>query len=105
MFGGSDPENCPFTPKRSRGLGQEEALMLGYMTERQAKANNFTHHGSYYGIPVWIGDPHGEFRVATKWAPFEFLMSAAHGIEGFLRAMFFPDSPPAFRFVVKRPIQ
>ena len=57
--------------------------MLGYMTERQAKANSFTHHGSYYGIPVWIGDPHGEFRVATKWAPFEFLMSAAHGIEGF----------------------
>ena len=46
--------------------------MLGYMTERQAKANSFTHHGSYYGIPVWIGDPHGEFRVATKWAPFEF---------------------------------
>lgn len=21
MFGGHDPENCPFTPKRKRGLG------------------------------------------------------------------------------------
>lgn len=79
--------------------------MLGYMTECQAKASGFTHHGSYYGIPVWIGDPHGECRVAAKWAPMECAMTAAHAVEGFLLATFFPDDEPAFRFVVKRPIQ
>jgi len=85
-------------------VAREVALMLGYMTERQAKANGFTHHGSYYGIPVWIRDPHGEFCVATKWAPFEWLMTAAHVFEGFLLSTFFPERPPAFRFIVKRPI-
>lgn len=81
-----------------------EALMPGYMTERQAKVNGFTHHGSYYGIPVWIGDPHGEFRVATKWAPLECVMTTAQAIEGFLLETFYPDDEPAFRFVVKRAI-
>lgn len=79
--------------------------MLGYMTERAAKEDGFTHHGKYYGIPVWIGDPHGEFRVATKWAPFEYLMTLAHMIEGFLLDMFYPDDEPAFRFVITKPIQ
>lgn len=79
--------------------------MLGYMTEREAKQDGFTHHGNYYGIPVWIGDPHGEFRVATKWAPFEYLMTLAHVIEGFLLDMFYPEDEPAFRFVIKKPIQ
>lgn len=78
--------------------------MLGYMTASKALSLGFTHHGSYYGIPVWIGDPHGEFRVATKWAPMECLMTAAQAIEGFLLEAFYPDDEPAFRFVVKRPI-
>lgn len=30
--------------------------MLGWMTEKQAKQNGFTHHGSYYGIPLWMSD-------------------------------------------------
>lgn len=62
------------------------------------------HHGSYYGIPVWIGDPRGEFRVATKWAPLECVMTATQVIEGLLLDTFYPDDEPAFRFVVKRAI-
>lgn len=78
--------------------------MLGYMTVKEAKANGFTHHGSYFGIPVWIGDPEREFMVATKWAPLELAMTAAHYIEGFLLSMFFPEREPGFQFFVGDPI-
>ena len=74
--------------------------MLGYMTKKEALAGGFTHHGSYYGIPLWIGDPEGKFMVATKWAPMELLMTAAHYIEAFLEMVFFPDEEPGFRFWV-----
>ena len=78
--------------------------MLGYMTKKEALREGFTHHGSYYGIPLWIGDPDGEFIVATKWAPMEYLMSAAHHIGALLTAAFFPDEEPAFRFLVGKQI-
>lgn len=79
--------------------------MLGYMTAKEAKKNGFTHHGSYFGIHVWIGDPEREFMVAAKWAPLELAMSAAHFIEGFLQSMFFPEREPGFQFFVGSPIR
>lgn len=74
--------------------------MLGFMNKKQAIAEGFTHHGSYYGIPVWIGDIDGDFNVCTKWAPMEHLMSVAHNIEAFLFTHFFPDREPAFVFKI-----
>ena len=73
--------------------------MLGYMTAKQAKALGFTHHGKYYGIPIWVA-PDSDFMVATKWAPMEYLMTAAHYIEGFLRSVLYPDSEPVFQFEI-----
>ncbi len=78
--------------------------MLGYMTKEQAKGHGFTHHGSYYGIPCWLGDPEGSMMVATKWAPLEYLMTVFHVIEGVMLATFFPEREPTFQFVVKGPI-
>lgn len=77
--------------------------MLGYMNEKQAKAEGFTHHGSYYGIPVWIGDPEGDCMVATKWAPLEWLMTLWHHVEGICHAM--RGTEPSFMFKVGREIK
>lgn len=74
--------------------------MLGYMNAKAAKAAGFTHHGKYFGIPVWIGDPDGDCMVATKWAPMEHLMTVFHVFEGILRAVFFPGEEPVFQFLV-----
>jgi hypothetical protein len=79
--------------------------MLGYMTAKEARSHGFTHHGSYFGIPVWVGNPEraddvGGVMIATKWAPMEYLMTVFHYIEGFMRAVLFPDAEPRFQFQV-----
>lgn len=74
--------------------------MLGYMTADEAKANGFTHHGKYFGIPVWLAPDNPDFPVATKWAPLEFVMTAATTVEQVLRSVFFPDDAPSFQFLV-----
>ena len=61
--------------------------MLGYMSAEQARGEGFTHHGRYYGIPIWIGDPDDTCMVAAKWAPMELAMLAAMRIEGALHAL------------------
>lgn len=76
---------------------------IGYMTAREAKAQGFTHHGKYFGIPVWIGNPESEdggMTVATKWAPMEYVMTLAHYVEGFLRSTLYPEDPPQFQFLL-----
>ena len=73
--------------------------MLGYMTAKEAVANGFTHHGKYFGIPVWVA-PDKDFMVATKWAPMEYVMTVAHVIEGFLRSVLQPDDEPVFQFLL-----
>jgi hypothetical protein len=77
--------------------------MLGYMTAKDAKAEGFTNHGKYFGIPVWIGDPYGQMMVATKWAPMECLMSVAHYIEGAIHSL--RGTEPNFMFLLGREIE
>lgn len=73
---------------------------FGYMTEREAKGHGFTHHGKYFGIPIWIS-PSGEApMVATKWAPMEHVMTLFHVVEGLVAALFYPDVEPCFQFAV-----
>lgn len=75
--------------------------MLGYMTANKAAEAGFTHEGSYYGIPLWLGGIEGDvLMVATKWAPLECLMPLASWIEGMLNAAFYPEHEPAFMFKV-----
>lgn len=79
--------------------------MLGYMTEREAAEQGFTHHASYYGLPIWMGDVDTDAPlVAAKWAPAEHLMSIMRFIEGLLLALFLPDREPAFMFKLGRRI-
>lgn len=78
--------------------------MLGYMTAKEARSLGFTHHGKYFGIPIWVAPESPDFPVATKWAPMEYLMTTAHYVEGFLRSVFYPEAEPAFQFLVGPPI-
>lgn len=75
--------------------------MLGYMTAKDAAEAGFTNHGSYYGIPIWIGAPDSEVPlVATKHVALEPLMSLFQWIEGAVAAAAYPDVEPAFMFKV-----
>lgn len=73
--------------------------MLGYISAKKAKELGFTHHGKYYGIPLWIA-PDSDFMVATKWAPMELVMTVFHYIEGFMAAVMRPDDEPNFQFLL-----
>ncbi len=75
--------------------------MIGYMTKKEALAIGFTHHGSYYGIPIWISDETYPM-VAAKWAPMEFLISTFHVLEGLGHLV--THNEPGFMFQIKDPI-
>jgi len=79
--------------------------MLGYMTKSEAVKAGMTHHGSYYGIPVWIAPERPDCLCCAKWRPFDYLMILFHYIEGFMRSVLFPDDYPMFQFTIKKPIE
>lgn len=76
----------------------------GYITEKEASAEGFTHHGRYFGIPVWIAPDNQDFTVAAKWAPLEYVMTAVLHLERFVRPIIFPDDEPCFQFSVLKEI-
>ena len=73
--------------------------VFGYISASEALSYWFTHHGKYYGIPVWIA-PDAGFMVATKWELAEPVMIVATWIEGFLLSVFYPDDEPTFQFLL-----
>jgi hypothetical protein len=75
----------------------------GYMTVDEALKNGFTHHGKYYGIPVYLALDNFDFPVATKWAPMEGVMTVIAFIETYLRIMF--DAGDFFQFAVMGEIE
>lgn len=79
--------------------------MLGYLTAKQAKKEGFTHHGSYYGIPVWMSDDPEAPMICTKWAPLELAMTIGHYIEGLLWPLLHPDEEPLFMLKMGAPIE
>lgn len=78
--------------------------MIGYMTRKEATASGMTHHGSYFGIPVWMAPCHPDFLVCAKWRPFDYLMIVFHHIEGVVRSIVYPDDPPCFQFTIREEI-
>lgn len=76
--------------------------MLGYTTKREAIQCGCTHYGSYYGIPIWMGDVDSEAPlVFAKWAPLDFLIFPFSIIEGLLHPLVHGrDSEPMFMFKV-----
>lgn len=76
--------------------------MLGYMSESSAKAEGFTHHGKYYGIPIWVGEPYRECLVATKVSWMDPLMVLFHHIEGLCHSI--KGTEPSFMLHIGRKI-
>lgn len=72
--------------------------MFGYLAAAQAKAEGFTHHGKYYGIPIWIGDPEGDCIVATKFWWMDPLMVLAGCIEGWCHVI--RNTEPSFMLYI-----
>ncbi|WP_417786744.1 hypothetical protein [Stutzerimonas xanthomarina] len=80
--------------------------MLGYMKAAQAKDYGLSHHGSYYGIPLWMGDIDSEAPlVFAKWAPLDFIIPIFSMIEGLLWPIIHGDSEPMFMFRVGRDLE
>lgn len=79
--------------------------MLGYMNAKAAIAKGFTHHGKYYGVPVWLAPDDPEFPVIAKWSPLEVAISAAVFIEQTIRPVIFPNDEPCFQFEIGTPIK
>lgn len=79
--------------------------MFGYTTAKQALTLGYTHHGKYFGIPVWLAPNDPEFPVQTKWTPLELAFTAAMWIEQFLACNFFPEREPSFQFWIGDPIE
>lgn len=77
--------------------------MLGYTTKQEAANLGCTHHGSYFGIPTWMGDIDSEAPlVFAKWAPLEWAIEAASYIQMALWPLIHgSDSEPMFMFKVK----
>lgn len=73
------------------------------MTKKEALLNGFTHHGSYYGIPLWI-NPNNDFVVATKWLPMEYVMDLVHVIEYIVQDVFYSDIDHFFSFNIGKEI-
>lgn len=75
-------------------------MILGYTTKAEAIAAGCTHHGSYYGIPLWMGDIDSEAPlVFAKWAPLDFLIGVFAMVENLLAPLVYgPDAAVGFRF-------
>ena len=72
--------------------------MFGYMSAKEAKEKGFTHHASYYGIPIWFGDNEESPLVSAKWSPLEYLFTPIHYIEGLIQTITQPDYDGYFCF-------
>lgn len=80
--------------------------LFGYTTEKEAAEEGFTHHGSYYGIPLWMTEPKHDLdapMVETKFTWMEPLMDVAHFIEGFLS--YVSGREHLFMFLLKKRIE
>ena len=58
-----------------------------YMSKSEAKELGLTHKGSYFGIPVYVGEIEGEFCVEVKFSFLFPLMEMFHYIEAAIHDM------------------
>lgn len=79
--------------------------MLGYVTEKTALACGMTHHGSYYGIPLWMNLDGPELSLQAKWMPLDYLIPVFSWFENIIRPIIFPDDDPVFQLKVGRDIR
>lgn len=79
----------------------KEIELLGFMTEQKAKELGFPHHGSYFGVPIYISDPYGECMVTAKHPLLDPLFDLMGVLEGIFRPLVHPENPDVFQFKLK----
>lgn len=82
-------------------------MMLGYTNAEKAQSMGFSHHASFYGIPIWIGELHTDQPIVmVKWSPMNLLMDLFELIE-IISFGLVPrhDQEEDFMFTVGEPIE
>ncbi|WP_422451956.1 hypothetical protein [Endozoicomonas sp. ALC066] len=75
--------------------------MMGFISRKEAISLGCTHQGRYYGVPLWLGNIHGEpVTMMAKWSPLEVVIELNSYIEMLLSDLFFPDRPKVFQVLV-----
>ena len=79
--------------------------MCGFVTEQEAAEKGFTHHGKYYGLPVWIAPdgPDGAV-VEPKCRIFGWMIGAICYLEIIFRIIMYPRHEPVFQITTIKPI-
>lgn len=95
--------NAASAGKRSGKNAISRNEMLGLMTESKAAELGFTHHGSYYGIPIYVGNPEQECMVTTKAWWLEPLFYVATCMEGWCHVI--RNTQPSFMLKIHREIR
>lgn len=70
--------------------------MFGWMTEREANKVGMTHHGSYYGIPLYMNDDQDIPTIYGKHVLYDYLIILATMFEDIIRVTMFPEDEPGF---------
>ncbi|MFT4924665.1 MAG: hypothetical protein ACI8WB_000748 [Phenylobacterium sp.] len=76
--------------------------MVVYMTRQRALRAGFTHHGSYHGIPMWMGGIDGVPIVCSKVTLLEHLVSFFRFFEQQIGRL--KHKRPIYRFMLGKKI-
>lgn len=80
-----------------------ESNWFGFVSEEQAAKAGFKYHASYFGPPIWFGDPASMApEVLAKVVWLDWLIPVISSIESVL--WLFHSWDPGFTFKIKGPI-
>lgn len=80
--------------------------LVGYVSEARALDAGLTHHGSYHGLPIYIGAVDSDNpRVYAKYDLLEWLLPVISCLEMFFQVIVHaPPEACGFMFTIKAPI-
>lgn len=78
--------------------------LIGYKSVSVAKGMEvFDHHGSYYGVPIYMGDIGGQTYTMVKWVIMEPVFDLFEMLEPIMRRIFYGEDNVCFQFTVGKP--
>jgi len=86
-------------------LKEKLLKVIGYKSIAAAiEMEVFDHHGSYYGVPIYLGDIGGNHYTMVKWVILEPVFDLFEMIEPTMRRMIYGEGSECFQFTVGKPI-
>lgn len=74
------------------------------LTNKAAKKAGFTHNGSYYGIPIFIGRIQGDLTISGKLSLLDPIIDILIKTDVFFCQLVNPGADITFQFVEKEKI-